>query len=92
METINKFKVSIGTVIAILSFLWGAWSYADGYFAHATDVKEIVNQISDMKKSVIDDKIFELEFKQQNTPRAFSPLDSALLERYKRQLRDLKGN
>lgn len=92
MELLNKFKISIGALLAIIPMLWAAWSYADGYFAHAADVKQIVQQLEDYKKSDLDNKIFELQFKQESTPHGFTPLDKALLERYKRQLRDLKGN
>lgn len=92
-ELLNKYKVSLGTVFGILSLVYAAWSYADGYFAHAADVKEVVKQISEMKKDDLDNKIFELQFKQESSPRTFSPLDKALLERYKRQLKDItKGN
>lgn len=89
-ELAGKYKISIGTLLALIPILWSAWSFADGYFAHTADVKEVVQEIQDMKKSTLDDKIFELEFKQQNTPKLFTPLDSALLSRYKRQLKDYR--
>ena len=89
IELIGKYKVSLGTIIALISVLYGAWSYADSYFARASDITVITKQISDMKKSALDDKVFELQLKKETMPKAFSPLDNALLDRYKQKLKEI---
>lgn len=83
-----------GSVIAIVTALFAV----DARYAHAADVekdKKETNQIIQetaiiLRKSAVEDKLFELDVRQAQSPsQRLSPLDSALQQRYRRQLDDL---
>ena len=86
---------SAGSIIAVVTALFTV----DARYAHATEVEKDKQQtqriIKDtaivLRKQSIEDKLFEYDIKQGQSPgRKLSPIDAALQLRYKRQLEDLK--
>lgn len=82
------------TIVTLVSTLVGGFLWMDDHYASAADLKRLEQNI---KRDRIEDrirdvsnKIFELEFKQRSSPQTFSPLDAALLERYRNDLQDLQ--
>jgi len=70
----------------------------DSRYAHATDVEKensktqqvIQETTQTLRKQILEDKIFELDMKKaESRNQKLEPLDSAMHERYKRQLREL---
>ena len=93
----NPVKILIGMSGSIIAIV-GALFAVDARYAHATDVAkektEIQQQVIDssqvLRKQMIEDKLFELDFKKAQTQdQRLSPLDSALRERYQRQLNEI---
>ena len=86
---------SLATVVGFCSTLIGAFIAVDSRYAHAdevnkqqTEVRELLNT---MRKSQIEDKLFELDLrKSQTRNNTLSPIDQALRDRYARQLQDLQ--
>jgi hypothetical protein len=87
---------SAGSIIAVVTALFTL----DARYAHAADVEKDKAQtqkvIKDtaiiIRKQSIEDKLFEYDVKKEQAPdRRLSPLDSAMQQRYKRQLEDLKA-
>jgi hypothetical protein len=85
---------SSGTIIAIVTALFAF----DSRYAHAADVdkntaevREIVKDtFSDLRKQMLEDKLFELDVKRaQTTDQKLLPLDAALRARYQRQLDEI---
>jgi len=84
----------VATIITIIGSTAGAIYYMNDHYASAADLNKLEKGI---KRDRIDDrirdlnnKIFELEFKQRSTPKDFKPLDAAILERYRNDLNDLQ--
>ena len=107
MATINTIKSnivtvlfsSVGTCVAIV----GALFTVDARYAHASDVEKDKVQIQNLiqytsqtlRRQMLEDKLFELDMKKaqaktrsENLP----PVDSALRDRYQRQLMDLSAS
>jgi transcriptional regulator of heat shock response len=96
--TFSKSKVlfaSTGSIIALV----GAMFTVDARYAHAADVdtqntktQQLIQETSKILRSqMIEDKLFELDLKKaQDKNQRLSPIDSALYERYQRQLNQLK--
>lgn len=82
------------TILSIVATLAGGWYFMDGHYAKAGDLKDLKREFKqdsiDTRKKQVEDKIFELEFKRSQTPSQFKALDDALLNRYNRELRDLR--
>jgi len=101
MQTIkdNPWKIllgSSGTIISLVATLFTL----DARYAHAADVEkdkaqtqQIIKQTSqELRKQMLEDKIFELDIKKSQMPNEkLSPVDNAMRERYQRQLRDIKS-
>jgi hypothetical protein len=86
---------SAGSIIAVVTALFAI----DARYAHAADVEKdkietqkIIQQTSNtLRKQMLEDKLFELDVKKEQSPNnRLSPLDAAMRERYKRQLRELQ--
>lgn len=86
---------SISSVIVIVSALFAV----DARYAHAAAVEKeiqetqrIIKETSkQMRQQSLEDKLFELDVRKAQSPRQqLSPIDSALRERYERQLDQLK--
>lgn len=82
VEDVDIKTLSLGTVISVLTVFMPVWFYLDSHFAHADDVtvvrKSTTEQITDLRKQMLEDKIFEIEVKDKQTK-----VDKALLDRYK---------
>lgn len=87
---------SAGSIIAIVTALFAI----DARYAHAADVEKDKAQtqkvIKDtaviLRKQSLEDKLFEYDVKKAQSPsRTLTPMDTAMQERYKRQLEDLKS-
>lgn len=87
---------SAGSIIAVVTALFTI----DARYAHAADVekdkaqtqKVIKDTATLIRKQSIEDKLFEYDVKREQSPdRRLSPLDSAMQQRYKRQLEELKA-
>jgi biopolymer transport protein ExbB/TolQ len=87
---------SSGTIITLVATLFTL----DSRYAHAADVEKNYSQLQQavqqstnaIRKQMLEDKIFELDLKKAQSPdRKLSPVDVALEERYKRELRDLEN-
>ena len=96
-ETIknNPWKIiagSSGSIIAIVTALFTL----DARYAHAADlekekiiIQRTVRESSMMlRQQLLEDKLFELDIKKAQ-PAGLTPVDSALRERYQRQLREI---
>jgi hypothetical protein len=88
---------SAGSMIALVAALFTV----DERYAHAVEVEKdkvqtqqlIKDTSRELRKSSLEDKIFELDVKKaQARDGRLPPVDEALHERYKRQLKDLKDN
>lgn len=86
---------SAGTIIAIVTALFAI----DGRYAHAEDVQrnkietqQIIQETTkDLRKQMIEDKLFELDFKKaQSRDQKLPPMESAVRERYQRQLDEMR--
>lgn len=86
---------SAGTIIAIVTALFAI----DGRYAHAEDVQQtkietqqLIQETSrTLRKQMIEDKLFELDFKKaQSRNQQLPPMESAVRERYQRQLDELQ--
>lgn len=93
----NTIKIGLSTIATIVALI-GAVFTLDARYAHAEDVErdkietqKIIRQTTTiLRKQMIEDKLFELDIKQQqDTDRRLSPIDTALQQRYKRQLDEL---
>jgi DMSO/TMAO reductase YedYZ molybdopterin-dependent catalytic subunit len=87
---------SSGSIIALVTALFTL----DARYAHAAEVQNDKAQVQQLiketsktlRKQMLEDKLFEIEIKIEQTRaerRPVSPIDSALKERYKRQIDDL---
>lgn len=85
---------SIGSIITIVSTLFTL----DARYAHADDVdrdkieiRKIIKDTSySSRRQMLEDKIFELDLRrEQSYTRRLSPVDSALRDRYERQISEL---
>lgn len=93
----NPWKVFIGSTGSIIAIV-GALFTLDARYAHAADVErnkietqKIIRETSNLlRKQMVEDKLFELDIKEAQANGRLSPIDSALKERYKRQLRELR--
>lgn len=101
MQTIkeNPWKVIMGSAGTIISIVVALFSL-DARYAHAADVEKdktettraIERNTQILRKQMLEDKLFELDFKRAQTPdRKLSPLEDALRERYQRQLTEIKS-
>jgi hypothetical protein len=97
---IDKTSVSINLLVSVATVVLSAWLFLDNRFAHAGDVKDLkqiqLQQFKELKdsqeqgqrnlrKQMVSDKVFELQLKPQP-----NQVDKALLDRYKRELEQLK--
>lgn len=95
-NSLKLFLGSAGSIIAVVAALFTV----DARYAHAADVekdkvqtqKVIKDTAVILRKQALEDKLFEYDVKQAQTPdRKLSPMDVAMQARYKRQLDDLKS-
>lgn len=81
-------------ILTIFGSVAGGMFYLDNKYATAADLRQLeVNLKRDRaidRMKDINNKIFELEFKQRNVPQKFDALDAAVLDRYKNELADLQ--
>ena len=91
---IKAILASSGSVIAIVAALFTV----DARYAHAADVEKdkvqtqrIIQQTSaTLRKQMLEDKLFELDVKQASAKdQKLAPAESAMKERYERQLREI---
>ncbi len=79
-------SAAISTIIAILGALWAL----DSHYASAADLEStkatFTKELIQLRADQLDDKIFELQLKQNKQKGTLSPEDGAMLERYKRKL------
>lgn len=86
---------SAGSIIAVV----GALFTVDARYAHAADVEkdkaqtqQVIKQTAIViRKQAVEDKLFEFDVKQAQSPNGrLTPVESAIQQRYKRQLEELK--
>lgn len=93
----NPWKIILGSSGSIIALV-GALFTLDARYAHAADVErnkketqQIIRETSTvLRKQMVEDKLFELDVKEAQANGRLSPIDSALKERYKRQLKELR--
>ncbi|HEY6436756.1 MAG TPA: hypothetical protein VIY47_09200 [Ignavibacteriaceae bacterium] len=86
---------SSGTIITLVAALFTL----DSRYAHAAEVAKNYQQMQQavqqtsitLRKQMLEDKIFELDIKKNQSDGKLSPVEAALLARYKRQLKDLEN-
>ena len=85
---------SIGTIVTIVTALFTI----DARYAHAVDVIKEKLQTQDLiqdtsqtlRRQMLEDKLFELDVKKaQSKEQKLPPIESALKERYERQLSEI---
>ncbi|HET8688794.1 MAG TPA: hypothetical protein VFM18_19430 [Methanosarcina sp.] len=83
VTTASAAITAVGTVL-------GAFWAIDSHYASAAELaaakSEFAQQIVQMRADQLDDKVFELQVKQNQQRGKLSPQDAAMLERYKRKL------
>lgn len=97
-ETIrsNPGKILLGSASSIIAIV-GALFTLDARYAHAADVEKekaqtakIIRETSQtLRKQMLEDKLFELDVKRAQTNGKSDPVESALRERYKRQIEEI---
>lgn len=98
-ETIknNHWKIAFGSISTIIAVV-GALFTIDARYAHAADVEKeriktertIIETTAMLRKQMIEDKLWELDAKKEASGNGkLSPYESALRERYIRQLNEL---
>jgi hypothetical protein len=87
---------SLVSIVAIVSALFTV----DSRYAHSAEVQkdkvqtqQLIKETSkEMRKQSLEDKLFELDVKKEQAPnQRLSPVDSALRERYQRQLNEINS-
>lgn len=76
-----------GTVVALATIIGLAFSLDSTYVRaadHKKDLNNVQVQILDNRKKFLDDELFKLDFKSNK-----SDLDKALVERYRREIREI---
>jgi hypothetical protein len=80
----------IGSIATIMGALWAF----DSHYASAQDLINLQNsvtqQLTKNRADDLDDKIFALQLKQNKQNGKLDPVDSAMLDRYTRQLQMLQ--
>jgi len=85
---------SSGSIIALVAALFSL----DARYAHAADVekaqnqtqKQIVESSNTLRKQMLEDKIFELDLKKDQTKnQQLTPVDQAMRNRYQQQLNEI---
>jgi len=93
----NPWKVIFGSAGTITSIVVAMFTL-DARYAHAADVEKdktettrsIERNTQILRKQMLEDKLFELDFKRAQAPdRKLTPLEDALRERYQRQLTEI---
>lgn len=88
-EALSKYKVSLISVIFALPTVIGAFLAVDARYAKAEDMKSVEQKIdskwSEYRRGQLEDQIFILQMKKGQDGK-LSPLDDALLDRYRNQL------
>lgn len=96
----NPWKMFLGSSGAIITLIATLFTLDDRY-AHAEDVARdkqeirqvIQNTTSNLRKQMIEDKLFELDFKKEQAPdQRLTPIEAAQASRYKRQLEEIISN
>lgn len=94
----NTVKVVIGSAGSIAAIVGGLFTI-DARYAHAQDVvqyqrdtKQIIKETTNtLRQQMLEDKLFELDIKKaQDKKQQLTPIDSAMYNRYKQQLNDIK--
>ena len=89
----KKTLVTAVGVIGSVATIYTTVVFVDDRFVHAADFAVQMEQqqkvLKDYRVQQLEDKIFELEFKEQSG--VDTPLDRALKERYKQQLNRLNS-
>ncbi len=99
MDTLknNAGKLAFGSAGTIFTLV-GALFTVDARYAHAADVEKdkvqtqrVIQQTSvTLRKQMLEDKLFELDVKQASAKdQKLVPAESAMKERYERQLREI---
>lgn len=96
----------ITSSITTLSLILGTAFMIDGRYAHADSVQKTELQTSEfirqqtaelkvqtqlLRRSIIEDKLFELDTKRNPVTRSLQPVDEAQYQRYNRQLNEIDG-
>lgn len=100
VETIknNPWKIIFGSASSIIAIV-GALFTLDARYAHAADVDRdkarteriIIETTTNLRRQMLEDKLWELDIKKEQSPTGrLSPYESALRERYIRQLDELR--
>lgn len=98
-ETIknNPWKIMFGSASSIIAIV-GALFTLDARYAHAADVerdkirteKIIIETTANLRRQMLEDKLWELDIKkEQSATGRLTPYESALRERYIRQINEL---
>lgn len=94
MDTEKKSLISkaSATVSAVLLLLGGIWA-VDDHYASAADVEKlqrnVETRITQYQQQQLENQLFILDLKKQQQNGKLDPLDSAMSERYRRQLQQL---
>lgn len=95
---LHPWKVLLGSSGTIITLV-GALFTLDARYAHAADVEKdnrrieqtIVETGQSIRQQTLEDKLFELDIKREQSPtQRLSPIDAALHARFKRQLEEIQ--
>lgn len=94
----EKLGINVERSISLLTLIGtivGGWVYLEANFASAADLRAVEKGFNksmlELRQKSVEDRIFELELKQSQSPRQFQTIDKALLERYKREAEDIRA-
>lgn len=107
LESVKKLSLPvIASLVTSIGVILGAVFTVDSRYAHADDVNvekaavakiiqsqtnEIQAQTQLLRRSIIEDKIFELDAKRHPKTRALTTVEEAQYKRYERQLTEINN-
>ena len=94
-EDWKKLQIPAGLVVSFLVVFGGFWAYLHSEFVNAQEFKAAIQSIEvrslERDKKQLETEVFKLEVKKEALPAKFDPVDKALLEKHKEDLKEVHG-
>lgn len=92
-DTIKNTSIPLSIIFAIAGATWTAYSWVNTNLVFASDFEayqyKMDERILTQQKMNIENKVMELQIKQQVLPKDFNAVDRAMLQRYNQQYQDV---
>ena len=89
--SMSRIYYAVGTLFVLGSILAATWTWATNTFVQVKDFTELKQHIFAQEIKVLEDRIFELNVKQEVYPSKFDAVDKAVLQRSKESLASKNG-